>query len=431
MKEFIFFFSVGLQLIFILYSAWMLKSGGFKKNFYFFFPSCLFIIVILFETIFTFGANNKRIISNDESLCLLILTILFSCLPLAIWLIVKKLKETEKEKNEYKNLYTAIFQNSSNDIFLNDPEGRFIDIGEMEADFLEYTRDEMKNLGLQEICVSKHLKNMPEFVDKLKEGEFIFEADLRSKSGKMYPAEIKSRLINNFGKSMIISITHDISERKQIERKILNAIIETEHRERERFSKDLHDQLGNILSSMNIYCELIKSATIQEIEKENLMGYFKGLLNDAIASTKEIANNLNPGNIARFGLIVSVQGFCEKISKTGLLKIYFSTNLTEDSLSKDIEVNLYKIITELVNNTLKHASADRAYIAISLDNNILLLKYEDNGHGFDYEKRLKDKNNKGMGLLNITSRVAAIGGKISVESNKFIGTRVNIQTNII
>ena len=301
----------------------------------------------------TFGVNSKRIISNAESLCLLILTILFSCLPLAIWLIIKKLKKTEKEKNEYKNLYTAIFQNSNNDIFLNDPEGRFIDIGEMEADFLEYTRDEMKNLGLQEICVSKHLKNMPEFVDKLKEGEFIFEADLRSKSGKMYPAEIKSRLINNFGKSLIISITHDISERKQIERKILNAIIETEHRERERFSKDLHDQLGNILSSMNIYCELIKSATIQEIEKENLMGYFKGLLNDAIASTKEIANNLNPGNIARFGLIASVQGFCQKISKTGLLKIYFSTNLTEDSLSKDIEVNLYKIITELVNNTLK------------------------------------------------------------------------------
>jgi signal transduction histidine kinase len=272
--------------------------------------------------------------------------------------------------------------------------------------------------------------SITDFVDRICEGELIFESELKTKDNKVYPVEIKSRLIKHYGKDAILCISRDISDRKQIERKILNAIIETEHKERERFSKDLHDQLGNILSSMNIYCELIKSATMDEIERENLMGYFKGLLNEAITSTKEIANNLNPNIIANFGLIASARAYCEKINHTGLLKIYLTTSLKDNVLSKDFEVNFYKIITELVNNTLKHAMADRVYIAISQENSNLIIKYEDNGIGFNYPKIFREKANKGMGLFNIASRVAAMGGKLSVESNKTIGTRVKIITNI-
>jgi len=328
-------------------------------------------------------------------------------------------------------MFNALFQNSSDEIFLNDFSGRFLEFNELVPEMLGYSANELSQMYLSDICESNEIEAMEKFVEKLRKGEFIFETELKTKAGNIYPVEIKSRYIQYSDHDVILSVSRDISERKQIERKILNAIIETEHKERERFAKDLHDQLGNILSSMNIYFQLLKSATIDDLERENLMGYFKGLLNEAIASTREIANNLNPNIITKFGIVEAIQSFCDKINKTGLIKIYLTTNIQENNLGKDKEVNLYKIITELVNNTLKHASADRIYIALSLEKSLLILKYEDNGVGFDYEKKMKAKENKGMGLFNITSRVAAMGGKINVESNKFIGIRINIQTKII
>ena len=389
------------------------------------------VFMAAFLVVRFFFSIHSQLLEIILSFFILVLTILIILFYRRIVMIERYTKAVEKEKDECKNMFTELFQNSSDEIFFNDSDGKFLEFNKLVPEILGYSIDELNSLHLYDVCMFKDLQNMPNFVQMLEGGELVFETELKAKSGKIFPVEIKSRLIKQNQKDTILSISRDISERKQIERKILNAIIETEHKERERFSQDLHDQLGNILSSMNIYCELIRSETIGIIEKENLMGYFKGLLNEAILSTKEIANNLNPSLLTKFGIVKSVEEYCEKINQTGLIKIYLSTSIEEDILSKDLELNLYKIITELVNNTLKHASADRVYLALACKGKLLTLKYEDNGTGFDYEKKIKEQSNKGMGLFNISSRVSAIGGRITVESNKFIGTRVQIQAKII
>ncbi len=430
MNQVIIISSVCLQIATALYGIRLIRNSGLKLNFLFYSAIVLLLFAISIEIILLFNHDKTTATQISNGLVPALLSIFILTGIIIVETIVKKFKNTEKEKIECKNMFTALFQNSSDDIFLNDTEGRFIEFNEQVPEVLEYSANELSKMFLKDICMSNEIDNMENFVEKLKKGEFIFETELKTKFGKIYPVEIKSRYIKYYEQDAILSISRNITERKQTERKILNAIIETEHKERERFAKDLHDQLGNILSSMNIYFQLLKSATIDDLERENLMGYFKGLLNEAIASTREIANNLNPNVITKFGIVESVQTFCDKINKTGLIKIYLTTNIQENCLEKDKEVNLYKIITELVNNTLKHASADRIYVALSLERNLLTLKYEDNGIGFDYEKKMKAKDNKGMGLFNITSRVAAMGGKINVESNKSIGIRVNIRTKI-
>lgn len=225
------------------------------------------------------------------------------------------------------------------------------------------------------------------------------------------------------------NIKNQLKFQKQTEQKILEAILETEQHERERFAKDLHDQLGNIFSSMNIYFQLIKASGVDEVERESLMGYFKELINEAIQSTKEIAQNMNPNVITKYGLHQALHMLCERINNTGTLNISLDTNITEQSLSKDIEVNIYKIVSELINNTLKHASADRISLTLFEQKKSLKLTYQDNGVGFNYEKTV-NSTHTGMGLSNIASRVAAIGGVLKFENTKETGICVNIQTNI-
>lgn len=358
---------------------------------------------------------------------LLVSVLVFTFLFLKYFSLSKGIR-SEKEKSDAK--FMTIFNSTSDEIYLIDTSGRFLESNRVLTEVLGYTDNEMKSLQIKDILPDKYADMIEYLLNNVNNKEVITEAEHLTKEGRIYAVEIKSKLVTYGGTKAILNIARDMSERKQTEKKILNAIIETEQRERERVAKDLHDQLGNILSSMNIYFQLIKSSTIDEAERENLMGYFKGLINEAIESTKEIANNLNPNVISKFGIIQALQIFCDKINKTGIIRIYLTTNLSDQQMEKETEVNLYKIITELTNNTLKHASSDRIYIALSAENKLLNMNYEDNGIGFDYDEMVKDNSNRGMGLSNIASRVAAIGGTMKVVSRKMTGTRVNIQANI-
>lgn len=421
--------SVFLQFFSALYAIILIKTTNWK--------SLIFLAIVFFsmatirllEIIPYFSFQNTLWIQIADGWIQLAISFIIAIGVVIFGSNIHSLKKAEKNRIESENKFKTLFQSTSDEIFLVDINGKFIEANNIVSEVLGYSNDELSKMYLKDICSEQYSDVMETIIDQVKTGETITEAEYKTKDGKTYPVEMKSTLIQYGEQQVILNIARNISERKQTERKILNAIIETEQKERERFARDLHDELGNILSSMNIYFQLIKSSTIDEAERENLLGYFKGLLNEAIASTKEIANNLSPNIITRFGLSSAVQMFCDKINKTGLIKIYLTTS-TNEKFSKDFEINIYKIITELINNTLKHALADRIYIALSDENKLFRLKYEDSGIGFDYDKTMKEKNNKGMGLSNITSRVTAIGGTMKIESNKLIGTRINIQTYI-
>jgi len=218
----------------------------------------------------------------------------------------------------------------------------------------------------------------------------------------------------------------DITERKQAQEKILKTIIETEEKERARFAKDLHDGLGTLLSSINIYLSLIKSGNIEETEKQNMINFAKGLIGEAILNTKEIANNLKPNIINRFGLISSIKSFCEKINKTGAINISFYSDI-KNEIKKELEVTLFMITKELINNTLKHASACNININLIYNGDLLTLTYKDNGIGFDTNKIINQEETNGMGIQNIISRIKALNGTCKMESNNEDGTKVIIE----
>ncbi|MDP3444486.1 MAG: ATP-binding protein, partial [Ignavibacteria bacterium] len=131
--------------------------------------------------------------------------------------------------------------------------------------------------------------------------------------------------------------------------------------------------------------------------------------------TREIANNLTPNLLNDFGLIEALSVYVEKINKTNTVLINFRVDTSFPDLPKQTEVALYRVICELINNTLKHASASKIIISLLKDEKQIEVMYSDNGIGFDVQKMLSSPS-KGLGLSNIISRVKSISGNCTFTS---------------
>lgn len=333
--------------------------------------------------------------------------------------------------NRSEKKFKILFNSSSDEIYALDYNCKFIEVNQVVCDALGYSKEELLGMHLRDIKSAKYAELIPSIVDEIKlKKQLIFESEHKTKEGKIIPVEIKSRVIDYYSEKAILSMARNITERKQTERKILNAIIETEEKDKERFAKDLHDGLGTLLSSINIYVNMLKSTLLEETERENILNYTKGLIDEAIHNTREIANNLRPDAISRFGLIKSIKAHCEMINKSGLVTINVNYGPDFSKLNEDLEVALYRVILELINNTLKHASADEVEINLQHENKLLTLNYYDNGIGFNVERTIEKKTHKGMGLSNIISRIKAVNGTCKILSEEGKGTSVIIKIRI-
>lgn len=206
-----------------------------------------------------------------------------------------------------------------------------------------------------------------------------------------------------------VTIIRDITDRKNFEKRIMNAIIETEERERKRFSEDLHDEMGSLLSTIKIYINTLHSENVPEERKNELVGFTNQLINQAIQNSKEIANNLSPNIIKRFGLISALNSFFEKIQVSSGFKLHFDPEAYQHELNNEEEISIYRVITELVNNSLKHSQGSEISIIFESQINKLVIKYNDNGTGFNFNEALQ-KNSSGLGLQNILSRISSLNG---------------------
>jgi signal transduction histidine kinase len=240
---------------------------------------------------------------------------------------------------------------------------------------------------------------------------------LPRKDGSTFSGEFKTAIIHaaEGNAKVLIAVVRNITDRKQMEQRILRNTIETEERERERFSEDLHDGLGPLLSAVKIHLELIAARMGNPVEQGRFIKMTDDLLQESIKSTREIANNLTPNLLNDFGLLDALSVYVEKINKMNTIFIDFTVDQPFPALPKQTEVALYRVICELINNTLKHASANKISISLLKDEKQIEVRYSDNGIGFDVQKMFSSRS-KGLGLSNIISRVKSINGNCTFES---------------
>ncbi len=235
--------------------------------------------------------------------------------------------------------------------------------------------------------------------------------------GSSFFGQVQHQPIQYKGEMINVLAVRDITRQKEHEREVLNAILETQENERKRFSKDLHDGLGAILSTLKIYTGLLQKESKNFEEKQDLLEEMKSAINEAVESTRTIANNLMPSLLMDHGLVKALKSFGDALNKTG--SIIFEFKFPHDLKIHDnnTETHIYRIILELINNTLKYAEAKRIILDFSVKGKLLIVNYKDDGKGFDFKKAYKNKES-GQGLKNIFSRINFLYGKGSYIKDK-------------
>ena len=213
-------------------------------------------------------------------------------------------------------------------------------------------------------------------------------------------------------------------QRSLLNKRILTAVLRTEEKARSRFSKELHDGLGPLLSSAKMSLSAL-SREEQSPEQREIIANTSYVIDEAIRSLREISNNLSPHVLNDFGLARGVQNFIDKSAAMHDVKIRFTTNLRGERYDTDIEVILYRVICELINNSLKHAACTEVNLSLSQNGPELALDYSDNGRGFNPQAMM----DCGMGLSNIASRINSLGGMFDITSSKGKGMRAAIRVN--
>ncbi len=214
-------------------------------------------------------------------------------------------------------------------------------------------------------------------------------------------------------------------ERTRSEKRLLNAVIKTEEKERKRFANDMHDGIGPLLST----AKMSVSALLQDKENTKNTDILKNIelvIDEAISSIKEISNNLTPHILTNFGLVSAIDNFVKKVNETKKINIEFESDLQNIRFDNNTEITLYRIVCELINNTIKHADAKNININILKHRSSLIIQYSDDGIGFSQELH-DNENPKGMGLSNISSRIKSINGVLVLNSNPNEGINVFIK----
>lgn len=331
---------------------------------------------------------------------------------------VEQNKKMKHSLSESEKKFKEVFDSIEDAIIIFDTYLNLVDANKSFFTLSGYKF--IKNLNLSELLDNFEKIKSSLFDEKEKEhGFYKNEINLKSLNKELIPVDFK---IMPFRENLRLAVIRDIREKKLFEKQILNAIIQTEEKERTRISRDLHDCLGPLLSAVKMYSTSLASSPIDDKYQE-LSSKMTDMMDEAIKTVKEISNNLSSHILKNFGLNEALRSFSEKIQANYpvSIEIEFSEQL---KITDECQITMYRVLVELMNNTLKYASAKKILIRVGRKNNKIVFIYKDDGIGFDLNKVIKER--KGMGLFNINSRIKSLGGYVNIYSLKDSGTTVMI-----
>ncbi len=325
---------------------------------------------------------------------------------------VSEIKQAERNLKESELMYREMVEYSPVPLFIQQG-GTVVFANQAVTTFTQVPLEAFIGRKISEVI------NIPGIGRKGKTLQSVFQEptktweakDIRIESTDGIPRNILLRnvRIKYGGGDAIMSMIVDITERQKLEKYIINKIIEAEENERERFAADLHDDLGPTLSTIKFQLGALER-TKDPGKLKNGLETIEALLNEVLRKVHQISHSISPHVIGDFGLVSAVSDFCRRMSEDGLFSMRFSHQVEKIRFPKDIELHLYRIILELLNNSMKHSGSRVMCIDLKYNHEILSLRYHDEGKGYRVGEILK--NPTGMGLTNIINRVGLINGEI-------------------
>ncbi len=208
--------------------------------------------------------------------------------------------------------------------------------------------------------------------------------------------------------------------RKQKER--LKIVLDAQEQERKNIAQDLHDEVGSRLATLKLYVSSLTNYLKESTEAEKIKQEVFNIIHISLVDIRRLLRELSPRTLEQYGYAAAVEELVSRINASDQVHVTFESRRLPSQLPQSIQTGLYRITQELLNNTIKHAGASEVVISIIPSGDTFSFYYSDNGQGFEYSKA-----SKGLGITNIESRVAVLGGRIEWFSSPGRGLEVTIE----
>ena len=411
--------------------AWLISIDRLNYTFdivtYFHSPTTwlAFIFMAAFFTslaVYIYGRLEKYLVHYVNELTHQTETLNKSNIQLAKEIEERELTEHQLIQSEIK--FRNVFNMISDGIILLNHNYTMIDINDGMVKMTGFSKENLFNRPFDTLF--SDTTKLQDVLDKKPSKSSLFnnnELQVRtSEKNVTIPVEIKLLLFQTEPEIMYIAHLKNMTDARENEIKIMNAVISSEEEERLRIARDLHDSVGPYLSAARLYIQSMESSEMDsrsvQIKKE-----LSELMNLSISSIREISGNLGSHVLRTLGLKAALQGYIEKVNPGGAIKLEI---IIPDHYPfvENVEMALYRVLAELIINSVKYGSAGIISIVLSDSPRKVSLKYKENGVGFNLQEALGKQ--KGMGLYNIHSRIQALGGNIDFHSRPGKGVSVNI-----
>ena len=339
-------------------------------------------------------------------------------------------KEVEQLLRESEEKYRIFFDKSPMAKIIYDPETmKIIELNSSAVELYGYSRDEIAGFSILDLFVEEAREQAQNFAHIYKgKTSPALEWKHLTKAGKLLMVQVQGSSINYFGNNFRLAIIKDITKQREAEEKLLSSFIEGENKERSRLAQELHDGIGQYLAAANMNLDAINKA-ISTLGAKEIGFYEKGItyLRQAMSETRTVSHNLMPRIVSESGLALAVGNLVDSFKKADTLEISYYQNIDKLKLGNKIQINLYRIVQECLNNIIKHANASSVNVQLIKDGVDLILTIEDNGKGFDTSN---ESPNYGLGLNGIKTRAFVLGGIFDIETKKNQGTLITVSIPI-
>jgi PAS domain S-box-containing protein len=333
---------------------------------------------------------------------------------------IKKAQENV-EKSEYK--FRSIFHSSTDGIILVGENFTVLETNQTFELKYNYTAADLIGVNVETLFYNDKAEGFTNWImSNTGESMDLAEFEVFTAGGESSPVEIGSRKVILGNKFMYLLIVRDISYRKGFEQQLLNKTIEAEEEERKRIAANLHDELGPILSSLKLYNNSLKSKQEGNEQLAFLSEQFDKLISEAVDTVRFLSEDLSPVTLYKGGLSKAIKKRLDAISE--FYEIIYESHLGDVRFLEQIEINIYRMINEFINNTIKHADATLIKVKIVRAKSGLSIHYSDNGKGVEGE--LIELSQAGRGIANIMGRLKSLNASIKLISEKGMGVNYDI-----
>ena len=344
---------------------------------------------------------------------------------------ITEARRAERALRESEERYRELFENSKDAFYVHDMNGVYVSVNRAAEKLSGYSREEIIGKHYSEFMTPEYARQVQRQLQKKLEsaGETTYDIEMITRKGRNVPVEISSRLIMERGVPVgVQGCVRDISEKKKAQEAARNysrRLIEAQEAERRRISRELHDQVGQILTAVKMNLHALQHMCS---EPETLMSIDDNLkvIDEAVDQVRDLSVDLRPLLLDDFGLVVALRWYLERQTRnTGVPAKFVSGSLDEDDrFSSELETACFRIVQEGVTNIIRHARASRISIRLERVVSDLILLITDDGAGFDARTLRAGAGAATRGLRGMEERAQAVGGTITIDSAPALGTEI-------